>query len=70
MLYNRLTRSVISYDETLLKRNNEYEDYKSRCDKALDKLYCYGEVFNSKILQEFQKEMENILNCGDNNESL
>lgn len=41
------------------------EIYKSRNEKALDKLYCYGEVFDSKILQEFQKEMENILNGGD-----
>ena len=30
----RLTRSVVSYDETLLKRNSEYEDYKSRNEKA------------------------------------
>ncbi len=37
-------------------------DYKSRNEKALDKLYSYGEVFDSKILQEFQKEMKNILN--------
>ena len=41
------------------------EDYKSRCKKALDKLYCFGEVFDGKILQQFQKEMENILNGGN-----
>ena len=32
----RLTRNVVSYDETLLKRNNEYEVYKSRCENAQD----------------------------------
>lgn len=34
----RLTKSVVSYDETLLKRNNEYEDYKSRNKKAIEHL--------------------------------
>ena len=34
----RLTRSIVSYDETLLKRNNEYEDYKSRIEKAIEYL--------------------------------
>ncbi len=41
------------------------DDYKSRIDKALDKLYCYGEVFDGKILQQFQKEMEIILKGSD-----
>ena len=39
-------------------------------DKALDKLYCYGEVFDGEILQEFQKDMENILKGEDNNEKI
>ena len=29
--------------------------------KALDKLYCYEEVFDREILQQFQKEMKDIL---------
>lgn len=36
-----------------------------RIDKAIDKLYCYGEVFDSKILQQFQKEMLNNLEGRD-----
>ena len=42
-----------------------YYDYKSRNEKAIDKLYCYGEVFDGKILQQFQKEMLNILQGSD-----
>ena len=38
---------------------------KEKIDKAIDKLYCYGEVFDSKILQQFQKEMLNILEGSD-----
>lgn len=37
------------------------DTYKSRCEKAIDKLYCYGEVFDGKILQQFQKEMLDTL---------
>lgn len=56
------------YELILTRRVNlgeMYEDYKSRCEKGLDKLYCYGEIFDSKILQEFQKEMINTLTGGD-----
>jgi len=40
-------------------------DLQERINKATDKLYCYGEVFDSKILQQFQKEMEDILQGED-----
>ena len=36
-------------------------DYKSRCEKALDKLYCWGEA----LQPEFQKEMLEILKGGN-----
>ena len=64
-------------ENKILKENAEHNDkvvdkarwnemiYKSRSEKALDKLYCYGEVFDSKILQQFQKEMEDILKGED-----
>lgn len=45
--------------------SNGYNELEKRNEKALDKLYCYGEVFDSKILQQFQKEMENILQGDD-----
>ena len=41
---------------------DEYEDI---IDKAIDKLYCYGEVFDRKILQQFQKEMLSVLQGED-----
>ena len=41
------------------------EELQQRIDKALDKLYCYGEVFDSKILQQFQKEMLETLQGED-----
>lgn len=44
---------------------SDRDDYKSMIDKALDKLYCYGEVLDRKILQQFQKEIENILQGSD-----
>lgn len=50
----------LKIDNKRLQHNEKV--FKSRNEKALDKLYCYGEVFDSKILQEFQEEMENILN--------
>jgi hypothetical protein len=40
---------------------DKIKDYKSKINKAIDKLYCYGEVFDSKILKQFQKEMLEIL---------
>ena len=40
---------------------SDYEIYRDRCDKAIEKLYCYGEAFDRKILQQFQKEMLSIL---------
>lgn len=43
-------------------------EYAKIIEKALDKLYCYGEIFDSKILQQFQKEMENILQGEDKDE--
>ncbi|MBO7611080.1 MAG: hypothetical protein J6T23_02590 [Elusimicrobia bacterium] len=74
----RLTRSVVSYDETLLKRNNEYEDYKSRCEKALKKLkeirqstfskYNSNEWNNCLSYNDDIKPLENILNGSDENE--
>ena len=57
LLNKKLNIKDIEYKEKML--------YKLRNEKALDKLYCYGEVFDSKILQQFQKEMENILTGGD-----
>ena len=53
-----LNRCCVGFDD-------KYEDYKSRCEKAIDKLYCYGEIFDGKILQEFQEEMLNILQGSD-----
>ena len=68
--YKLLTKLIENGESITKKFENGliYQDYKSRNEKALDKLYCYGEVFDSKILQQFQKEMENILNGGDDNE--
>lgn len=42
-------------------QDEEIDWYVSKNQKALDKLYCYGEVFDRKILQQFQKEMVIIL---------
>ena len=42
-----------------VERDNR--NLKNKIDKAIDKLYCYGEVFDSKILQQFQREMIKIL---------
>lgn len=39
----------------------ENEQLKEDKKKARDKLYCYGEAFDGKILQQFQKEMLEIL---------
>lgn len=47
----------------LIELTNELEN---RIDKAIDKLYCYGEVFDRKILQLFQKVMLGILKGEDN----
>jgi chromosome segregation ATPase len=44
----------------------EINVYKSRIDKAIDKLYCYGEIFDGKVLQQFQQDMLNILQGEDN----
>lgn len=52
-------------DITISLQCNAYEELQQRCEKALNKLYCFGEVFDGKILQQFQREMENILNGGD-----
>lgn len=57
-------RLSVELNKNMIERNN----YLSRNEKALDKLYCYGEVFDSKILQQFQKEMENVLQGEDKNE--
>lgn len=53
----------VSLDEANIRADIllEQEDYKSRINKAIDKLYCWGEVLNP----DFQKEMLNILNGGD-----
>ena len=61
-------KALLDYITNLQERAvyyDKYKDCKSRIDKALDKLYCYGEVFDSKVLQQFQKEMENILKGDD-----
>ena len=66
--YNKDTKEYILDRKNYYKINKRLDerlDYKSRCEKALDKLYCYGEVFDSKILQEFQKDLENILQGED-----
>ena len=71
-----LRTDIKTFSNTIIEVNKECNslfnhltkkdlNYKSRIDKAIDKLYCYGEVFDGKILQEFQKEMLNILNGGD-----
>ena len=44
---------------------NDRDIYKTRNEKAIDKLYCYGEIFDGKILQQFQKEMLEILQGSD-----
>lgn len=41
------------------------KDLSNRILKAIDKLYCYGEVFNREILKQFQKEMLEILERKD-----
>ena len=57
--------------EILKEQNKQLQtdvnNCKERIDKAVDKLYCYGEVFDGKILQQFQKEMINTLQ-GDKGE--
>ena len=74
--HNRFNAVQRDYEE-LKKRNKELEDgfkasieelseYATKIDKAIDKLYCYGEVFDSKILQQFQREMIKILGDKEN----
>ena len=40
---------------------NAFLSLNNRIDKTIEKLYCYGEVFDRDILKQFQKEMLNIL---------
>ena len=71
----RLTRSVVSYDETLLKRNNEYEDYKSRCEKAVDEIQQLIDDVNNKtiiglnnFLPKLEEIQDKLVNGGDEDE--
>lgn len=68
---------VEDYITNLQEENEESEEavkyWQNQCDlrekiidEAIDKLYCYGEVFDRKILQQFQKEMLDILQGADN----
>ena len=54
----RLNKECDTYMEIATKKQQ-------RIDKAIDKLYCYGEVFDRKILQQFQKEMLSTLQGED-----
>lgn len=45
----------------ILKEKDE-----EKINKAIHKLYCYGEVFDREILKQFQKEMLDILQGEEN----
>lgn len=56
--------AVIDFTEynDMLTDKQELTKYKERCEKAIDKLYCWGEVLNA----EFQQEMLEILEDKEN----
>lgn len=58
----------VSYKK-LQEENEQLRTQMNTCknvkDKAIDKLYCYGEIFDREILQKFQKEMLGILQGED-----
>ena len=61
---NKILRENAEHNDKVVDKVNwEINILKHNRDKAIDKLYCWGEVLNS----EFQKEMLNILK-GDSDE--
>ena len=55
---NKILRENAEHNDKVVDKVNwEINILKHNRDKAIDKLYCWGEVLNS----EFQKEMLNIL---------
>ena len=70
--HNRFKAVQRDYENLKKKYENAVADYefeKYKNSKAIDKLYCYGEVFDSKILQQFQREMIEILGDKENEET-
>ena len=59
---NETITNLQEENEMYAQLKDEYEDI---IDKAIDKLYCYGEAFDTKIMQQFQKEMLGILQGED-----
>lgn len=59
--YKNAEKNILDMEKQITNLQEELNEYKSKCEEAKDKLYCYGEIFDRKILQEFQKEMLNIL---------
>ena len=58
---NKILRENAEHNDKVVDKVNwEINILKHNRDKAIDKLYCWGEVLNS----EFQKEMLNILKGG------
>lgn len=47
----------------IMKIADERDELANRCEKAIDKLYCWGETLDP----DFQKEMLDILQGSDNN---